>query len=142
VKRTPARDMFDSLIKKEKNGCHVWTGGKTRLGYGHFWSAEQKLVYAHRVSYERKNGKIPDGLELDHLCRNPSCVNPEHLEAVDHRTNLLRGEGIASIHSKKTHCKHGHPYAGENLYISPKGYRKCYICASMYDQKRRKKNAA
>ena len=75
-------------IVDEKTGCWVWQRAKSKLGYGRFGT---NGGLAHRIYYERENGKIPDGLELDHLCRNHSCVNPSHLEAVTHRENHRRG---------------------------------------------------
>jgi len=75
-----------------KTPCWVWQRAKTELGYG-VARADGKNQYAHRMMYEREVGPIPDGLSLDHLCRNPSCVNPAHLEPVTHGENLRRGAG-------------------------------------------------
>src|SRR5947209_2044527 len=78
--------------KVEKTAsCWNWNGSKLR-GYGLFRvHSPQSMTYAHRFVYESIVGPIPEGLELDHLCRNPSCVNPDHLEAVPHKVNVLRG---------------------------------------------------
>ncbi len=120
-------------------------GGKDYDGYGIF-SLNRKAPKAHRVSYEYWNGIIPKGLQIDHLCRNTSCVNPQHLEAVTCEENLLRGNGFGAINSKKTHCPKEHPYSGENLYLRRNGKtRVCLICKresdkKVYYKKRRKLN--
>ena len=94
--------------------CWIWTGSKTTQGYGMI-RVDGQHVYAHRWSYEQANGQIPQGLEMDHLCRNPSCVNPSHLEAVTHRENGIRGNSPCAENARKTHCPHGHSL--EDAYI-------------------------
>jgi len=123
-------------------GCWLWTASKDRKGYGKFKMAG-RVHRAHRVSYEMHVGPIPDGLELDHLCRNRMCVNPDHLEPVTTQENLLRGDTIAACNAAKTHCPQGHEYAGDNLYIDKRGRRFCRTCARERDRKRyqRKKEA-
>ena len=113
--------------------CWIWQAGTTD-GYGRF-----NKKYSHRISYELYNGKIPEGLELDHLCRNRLCVNPNHLEAVTHRVNILRGNGISAKHAKKTHCPQGHEYSGNNLYVKPNGSRGCRECHKTEERRRREK---
>jgi hypothetical protein len=112
------------------SGCRIWMNS-LRLGYGRVsWNG--KLHSAHVLSYELAKGKIPDGLEIDHLCRITSCINPDHLEAVTHKENVARSPhgkdgGLRKL--AKTHCPSGHPYSGENLVISgTPGYRRCRIC--------------
>lgn len=107
--------------------CWVWTGAKSREGYGRF-RVEHRLLMAHRWSYETNKGPIPRGMMLDHLCRNPSCVNHKHLEAVSPRENVMRGDGFTAINAVKTHCPQGHPYIGGNLYVDPRGRRRCTVC--------------
>ena len=89
----PRSEWSDSLWEERDLGyktiCHFWLGKKDALGYGRLGSRQ----LAYRVSWERANGPVPDGLELDHLCRNPSCVRPDHLEPVTHGENLRRGKG-------------------------------------------------
>ena len=91
--------------------CWVWDKGKLSAGYG-TTRIEGVTKLVHRIAYEYIIGAIPNGLELDHLCRNHACYNPEHLEAVTHIENMRRGK-----HARKTHCPNGHPYSGDNLYI-------------------------
>lgn len=133
--RRPAIDRFLEKVQPNENGCIEWTGGLNGVGYGQFYAGgrtspgETGKTYAHRWAYEYYLGPIPDGMHLDHLCRNTKCVNPQHLEPVTCRENLLRGVGPSAVHAQKTHCPEGHPYAGNNLYVHPrKGYRVCRAC--------------
>jgi hypothetical protein len=89
MKRRTADERFTCKYQVTESGCWRWTAGHTPLGYGLFRMAEQ-MVYAHRWSYARARGPVPEGLELDHLCRIPSCVNPAHLEPVSHEVNMQR----------------------------------------------------
>jgi hypothetical protein len=94
------------------------------------------------VAYELAIGPIPEGLTIDHLCRNRGCVNPAHLEAVTNRTNLLRGDGIAALNARKTHCKRGHEFTPENTYVWREGTRACRACHTAQEQARRQKKEA
>lgn len=87
-----------------------------------------KIILAHRFSYETFVGPIPEGLVIDHLCRNTLCVNPKHLEPVTNTTNVMRGESPAALGALRKECIHGHPYSNGNLYIDSRGYRNCRIC--------------
>lgn len=112
----------------EVGGCWEWSGTMRPDGYGVVWVAG-RLVRAHRFFYEHHVGPIPDGLVLDHLCRNRRCVNPSHLEPVTHRENVMRGISPFAARSQQTHCKWGHELTGEGLYIHPqRGTRMCRTC--------------
>lgn len=106
--------------------CWLWTGAAVPLGYGHFWNGTRS-VPAHRFSYELHVGEIPSGLQIDHLCRVPACVNPQHLEPVTGRENTLRGVSFAAKNAAVTHCPKGHAYAGDNLRYAGRG-RYCREC--------------
>ena len=106
--------------------CIVWIGTTTRGGYGQF-RYDNKRVLAHRFSYERHIGKIPIGLQIDHLCRTRACVNPAHMEPVTCRENILRGSSIQAMNARKTHCSQGHPFDAANTgFVS--GRRVCLSC--------------
>ena len=127
----PARsesDRFWPKVEKLAGGCWRWTGALDSKGYGGFHVGPGRVgrrwVRAHRWSYEAVVGKIPPGLDLDRLCRNRACVNPEHLEPVTRQVNLKRG-----AQGSKTFCKNGHEYTPENTYRSPStGRRACATC--------------
>lgn len=126
--RVSADDRFDGKVMMDPNsGCWLWTGCINSEGYGQIsWGGS--MQYAHRVNFVRNGGEIPDGHELDHLCRLPCCVNPLHLEPVTHRENGLRGISMPAEQARRTHCIRGHPLSGDNLY-SHKGKRQCRICS-------------
>lgn len=98
---------------------------------------------AHRLAYSDIHGEIPKPLVVDHLCRNRRCVNPDHMEVVDIRTNVMRGEGAGAKHSRKTHCQHGHELSGDNLRINNVGHRVCKRCQAKtqaaYEARKRRK---
>ena len=113
----------------ELGPCWLWTGAANN-GYGKFGQGLRRLVYTHRWAYEFCVGPIPEGLTLDHLCRTPPCVRPDHLEPVTLQENLLRSPvSLAAINARKTHCPQGHSYNTENTYITPcSGGRSCRTC--------------
>lgn len=115
-----------------------WQNALTN-GYGTFAPKRFALLPAHRVAWELLVGPIPEDLELDHLCKNPRCVNPNHLEPVTHAENCRRGDGFGGRNAKKTECDAGHPLSGPNLYVDPKGRRQCRACraAQMKDFRER-----
>ena len=114
-------------------GCHLWTGATGGAGYGYF-GFKKKRTTAHRWAFENYKGPIPEGTEIDHLCRVRLCVNPDHLEAVTHRVNLLRGKTIAAKSASKVNCsKCGKPLNAINY----KGFRFCRPCNNLYQRQRR-----
>lgn len=106
--------------------CWLWTGAMTG-GYGQVRFAGG-FIRAHRLAYELTNGQIPDGLDLDHLCRVTNCVNPAHLEPVTRPVNILRGVGMSAKRARQTHCKRGHEFTPENTY-KWRTSRICRACA-------------
>lgn len=116
--------------------CWYWTSTNHKDGYGQF-KLNSKSCLAHRISYELFRGKIPIGLQLDHLCRNRKCVNPNHLEIVSNRENVLRGVSVCAINYKKTHCKHGHKFDEKNTYFNKNKNRRCRFCVMISQRKHR-----
>jgi len=114
-------------------GCWLWTASLDGHGYGQFnkvlsngkWGSSK----AYKFSYERAKGPVPDGLQIDHLCRERSCVNPDHLEAVTQKENILRGTSPAAMNLRKNHCSKGHEWTEDNvaLYKGRRG-RMCKQC--------------
>jgi hypothetical protein len=131
--RDPILRFFAKVEFAEE--CWLWKGMTTPLGYG-YYSDANRMVPAYRWLYILCYGPIPIGLELDHLCRNSSCVNPDHLELVTHRANVLRGEGPSARNARKTHCAQGHELAGANVVQSrsERGLerRRCRQCRNEY----------
>ena len=125
-----AKPLLDRLEDKIliDDGCWEWDGAKYGTGYG-VVSWQKKNTHAHRVVYELLVGPIPEGLELDHLCRNRGCVRPDHLEPVTHAENVRRAPFTAAhFQREKTHCPHGHEYTEENIYRTKRGGRACKAC--------------
>src|SRR6266567_487358 len=109
LERTTLRDVIS-----DTSYWHCWEWTRPDIhGYGIFY-IEKKKILAHRWMYTHMYGPIPEGLFLDHLCRNTCCVNPEHLEPVTSRENTLRGITIAATNARKTHCLHGHAFTHDN----------------------------
>lgn len=134
-----APTMEDRLwAKVDRSGgqdsCWPWLAATVSGNYGYFW-ADGMMRRAHRITYELLVGPIPDGLDLDHLCRNPNCVNPAHLEPVTHRTNVLRGVSSFAAKAKQATCAHGHPYTPETTGLRD-GTRFCLTCRREYDRRR------
>ena len=108
------------------DSCWLWIAGCNKWGYGKFY-LNGRTRGAHRVAYEWCIGSIPEGLDLDHLCRIRNCVRPNHLEAVTEGENTKRGD--TGIHERnKTHCPRNHEYMSINTYVDKRGKRNCKIC--------------
>lgn len=128
------------IAAPDVNGCTVWTGPVDGCGYGMFWVGDRN-VRSHRYAWEMAYGfgSIPEGMQLDHLCRNRPCVNVGHLEVVSLLENIRRGECSAAVNARKTECKHGHPFDEPNTIVRPDGTRKCRACkktaAAVYREK-------
>jgi hypothetical protein len=127
-------DLPDGLT-----GCWVWINPGNR-GYGSV-RINGKHAPSHKALFEHANGPIHAGFELDHLCKNKACCNPDHLEIVTHKENNKRDPG-AWKNKEKTHCLRGHPLSGDNLYVTNEGYRQCKECAALRHLKFRTARAA
>ena len=147
-----AEERFWSKVDKDQigTGCWVWKAFKDRHGYGKFWdgtrlpSGNPRKVLAHRFAYELLVGPIPDGLQIDHLCRNRSCVNPAHMEPVTSGENVRRGNSPRLSGERmraKAHCPQGHKYTQENTYVW-RGVRHCRECRRIRAREQRRKNRA
>lgn len=113
-------------------GCWLWANYVRSDGYAVAavrTEAGVKARYVHRLAFEAAFGPVPDGLHLDHLCRNRHCLNPLHLDPVTPRENTLRGVSPLAINAAKTICKHGHEFTPENTHVRPNGGRTCKQCA-------------
>lgn len=115
--------------------CVNHPGYREKRGYG-VQEVHGKPVKAHRVAWERVHGPIPVGLQIDHLCRNPACVNVDHLEATTSRINTLRGMSQWGVNARKTHCIHGHEFTPQNTYIKGGAKRRCRECHRAEDRRR------
>lgn len=126
---TPA-DYFWAYVSPGE-GCWEWQGALFASGYSRMWDLPtNRSIRAHRWAYENvKHLRIPDGYQIDHLCRNIRCVNPDHLDAVTARVNVMRSTGVAAVNSQKTKCDKGHPYDEANTYWCRGGKsRGCRTC--------------
>ena len=121
-------ERFWSRVERTET-CWWWRGTVSCYGYGAFAPGRGRNIRAHKFAWESTNGPVPDGLVLDHLCRNRACCNPEHLEPVTPRVNSLRGIGPSAINSRKTECVNGHRFTPANTRVDADGRRNCRTCA-------------
>jgi hypothetical protein len=136
----PLETRFWKMVKKSR-GCWEWIGSLTPQGYGQISGRPQvkRALLAHRVSWALANGKVPKGLQLDHLCRNRKCVNPQHLEPVTSRINVLRGISPPAVNARMTKCKRGHALSDAYIW---RGMRFCRTCRKMKNKLRRDRREA
>jgi hypothetical protein len=122
----------------EFDDCHLWRGATDSDGYGKFRMPNGQVKGAHIVAWETANQRsVPPGWHVDHLCRIRRCCNPDHLEAVEHSENTMRGEGFTAKNAAKTHCPHGHEYTPENTRWHHNS-RECIACIRQRDRERRR----
>lgn len=149
TKTLPVLDRVLRRVEKPStDGCWIWTGKVSTGGYGQvrIGGRGSGMAYVHRVVYELLVGPIPQGMKIDHTCHSRAvirgscpggvrcthraCVNPEHLESVTQRENLLRGNTGPGLNAAKTHCVKGHPFSGPNLIQRKSGVRDCRTCVN------------
>lgn len=128
--------LSSKIVPVTESGCWLWTAGVSEKGYARvYWQGT--TGYAHRIIYKLLRGRIPAKLTLDHVCRVRCCVNPDHLEVVTLRANILRGRSFSAVNSKKSHCPQGHPYNKANT-CNYRGQRRCRTCNNIRRQQYRK----
>ena len=138
---TPFPERFWPKVEKTDT-CWLWTGAKTPLGYGKFNVGKGRIELAHRTSLALAGVTIPPGFDVDHLCRVPSCVRPDHLEPVTHAENMVRAPWTGThFQAAKTHCPSGHEYVPENTYVNRRGSRECRTCIRARRRARRSRAA-
>lgn len=138
IERKMLTTLTKRVARRGDDECWEWEGGVSDSGYGMI----NITVPAHRVAYLLANGEIPDGLVVDHTCRNRRCCNPLHLEAVTTQENVLRGTSPAAAHAAKTKCSRGHEYTPENTYwFAARRTRVCRRCKNERTKRSRQKAA-
>ena len=123
--KLPWTERLPRLYKVDENGCWIWQGAVRAGGYGHI-GIDGRRVAAHRASWELYRGPIPEGLQIDHLCRVRNCVNPDHLEPVTQAENVRRGMSPTAVAAREKRCFKGHSM--EDPWIGGDGKRRCRIC--------------
>ena len=133
--------FWQKVVKTES--CWNWVGYLMPRGYGRTHIGKKNKL-AHRATYEELVGPIPNGLDIDHLCRNRRCVNPGHLRPATRRQNLLAPGSLSPSKacSEKTHCYRGHPFDAGNYRIMRDGSRRCVVCERDYRKRRSERERA
>lgn len=139
--RTDTAELLQSYIRgrikiNPRTQCWEWMLGSNPAGYGRC-RVLGRAHMVHRLSYSAFNGEIPEGLVIDHLCKNPKCVNPSHLETVTNRENTLRGESPIGRTMRTNSCRRGHPYTADSTHIDRDGSRRCLVCKRNYKRPHR-----
>lgn len=132
------RQALVNGVRVDELGCWIWTGTKTAGNYGQMRIGGKRRGYTHRVSYELHKGAIPDGFHVDHLCRVTLCCNPEHLEAVPPRVNVLRSSAPGSVAYRTNRCAKGHEFTAENTIMQKHG-RRCRTCLNEWQREHRRR---
>mgnify|MGYP001610618926 CR=1 FL=1 len=136
ARRSPAQSYSEYLEARIEripfHTCWEWTGSITSYGYGMVEAKHRPKQHAHRAYWIYVNGSVPPGLDLDHLCRNRSCVNPAHLEPVTRKVNLARGMGLTGINARNSHWHRGHEFTPENIRIQNLTERTCRECDKLH----------
>ena len=138
-------DRFWPKVRLDIAGCWLWQGAIGSDGYGRIRGDDGITKRPHRVAWELAVGPIPDGLQLDHLCRVRACVRPSHLEVVTNRENTLRGTSPIADHARATECGRGHVYSDATTAYTRSGKRRCLICErewSRMGRERRKERSS
>lgn len=138
LRSAPPFERLMSHVDKQDDGCWIWTAALDRAGYGRTEDTSQRRkVAVHRFMYELLVGPIPDGLQIDHLCRVRACCNPAHLEPVTSAENTRRGEP-----AQRTHCPSGHLYDRANTYVYAGNGRHCRACNRAAQRRRKARTEA
>ena len=133
----PLHERFEAAVIRTPGGCWEWSGAHDDSGYARLGvrrDGRKTTLGAHRLAYELYVGPIPEGLVIDHLCRNPGCVNPDHLEAVTQLENFMRGQHLSAVTARENKCQRGHEFTPENTIIVVK---RCKACVKAKIQERR-----
>lgn len=131
--KTALDRLFDGVSPEPNSGCWLWTGALSAGSYGSMFF-EGRMQKAHRVAWQLLRGPVPEGLDLDHLCRVRICCNPGHLEPVTRSENLRRSPLKKLQNVNQTHCKRGHEFTADNTMIRRNGWRACRTCMRMLIQ--------